>query len=129
MRHVAWMGCMALAAAAPPALGQARPAEPVNMADAFDNTIVSHYPDGVWVKHFFEPDGRYVATFSDGRRWTAHWSAQSDRVCLSQIRPRQLLPRFCTRMVAADVGDSWRSRDPLGRTVRNELVAGRPSSF
>lgn len=128
MRHVAWMGCMALAASSP-AWAQARSPGVAVMADAFDNTIVSHYPNGVWVKHFFEPDGRYVATFSDGRRWTAHWSAQSDRVCLSQIRPRQLLPRFCTRMVAADVGDSWVSRDPLGRTVRNELVAGRPSSF
>ena len=124
MRHVVWMGCLVLAASSP-ALGQARPAEAVNMGDAFGNTIVSHYSNGDWVKHFFEPDGRYVASFSDGRRWTARWSAESDRVCLSQIRPRQLLPRFCTPMVEADVGDSWRSRDPLGRTVRNELIAGR----
>ena len=37
----------------------------------------------------------------------------------------QFLPRFCSPMVEADVGDSWRARDPLGRTIRNELVAGR----
>ena len=29
------------------------------------------------------------------------------------------------RMVEADVGDTWRARDPLGRSIRNELVAGR----
>ena len=28
-------------------------------------------------------------------------------------------------MVAAGVGSTWRSRDPIGRTVRNVLVAGR----
>jgi hypothetical protein len=28
-------------------------------------------------------------------------------------------------MVEADIGQSWQARDPLGRTIRNELVAGR----
>lgn len=125
MQHVAWMGCLALIMAGSPASGQTRSPPGVDMADAFQNTIVSHYSNGAWVKHFFEPDGRYVASFSDGRRWTAHWSAEPGRVCLRHIRPRQILPRFCTAMVEADIGDSWTSRDPLGRTVRNELVAGR----
>jgi len=118
------MGCVA-AIVASPVLGQARPGHAGDMADAFQNTIVSHYSNGAWVKHFFEPDGRYVASFSDGRRWTANWSTEGGRVCLRHIRPRQILPRFCTAMVDADVGDSWTSRDPLGRTVRNELVEGR----
>ena len=44
---------------------------------------------------------------------------------MNEIRPRMLIGRFCTSMVAAGVGSTWRSRDPIGRTVRNVLVAGR----
>ncbi|MDO9607269.1 MAG: hypothetical protein Q7J26_01990 [Brevundimonas sp.] len=96
-----------------------------DMADAFGNTIVSHYPNGQWVKHFFEPDGRYVSQFSDGRQLSARWSREGDKICLTGFRPRQILPRFCSRMVEADIGETWQARDPLGRTIRNELVAGR----
>lgn len=31
---------------------------------AFGNTVVSRYPDGGWVKHWFNPDGTYAAQFS-----------------------------------------------------------------
>jgi hypothetical protein len=102
-------------------------ASPVSadMSKAFGNTIISHYPNGQWVKHYFEPDGRYTSQFSDGRRLNARWTAESGKICLSGFRPRQILPRFCSRMVEADVGDTWQARDPLGRSIRNELVAGR----
>ncbi len=96
-----------------------------DMSNAFGNTIVSHYPNGQWVKHFFEPDGRYTSQFSDGRRLSARWTAEDGRICLSGFSPRQILPRFCSRMVQVEVGETWRARDPLGRTIRNELVAGR----
>ena len=96
-----------------------------DMNDAFGNTIVSHYPDGHWVKHWFDRDGRYSAHFWDGRRLEGRWTIEGDRVCLSHMRPRMILPRFCTAMVEADIGDTWQSRDPLGRRVRNVLVAGR----
>ncbi|MBA4804417.1 MAG: hypothetical protein H2038_07190 [Brevundimonas sp.] len=92
---------------------------------AFGNTVVSRYPDGGWVKHWFNPDGSYAAQFSDGRRLAARWSVRGERVCLTNIRPNMLIPRFCTDMIQADVGDSWQSRDPLGRRVQNVLVAGR----
>ena len=92
---------------------------------AFGNTVVSRYPDGGWVKHWFNPDGSYAAQFSDGRRLSARWSVRGERVCLSNIRPSMLIPRFCTAMIEADVGETWQSRDPLGRRVQNVLVAGR----
>jgi len=103
----------------------AAPPASADMSKAFGNTIVSHYPNGQWVRHYFEPDGRYTSQFSDGRRVAARWSAEGDKICLSGFSPRQILPRFCSRMVEADVGDTWRARDPLGRSIRNELVAGR----
>ncbi|WP_339913865.1 hypothetical protein [uncultured Brevundimonas sp.] len=92
---------------------------------AFGNTVVSRYPDGAWVKHWFNPDGTYQAHFSDGRELVARWTVDGDRVCLSQMRPSMLLPRFCTPLIEAEVGETWRSRDPLGRTVQNVLQAGR----
>ena len=93
--------------------------------DAFGNTVVSRYPDGGWVKHWFNPDGSYAAQFSDGRRLSARWSVRGERVCLSHIRPSMLIPRVCTEMIDADIGETWQSRDPLGRRVQNVLVAGR----
>ena len=95
------------------------------MQAAFGNTVVSHYPDGNWVKHWFDRDGAYRALFSDGRRLTARWAHEGDKVCLNEIRPRMILSRFCTPLVDASVGQSWPGRDPLGRRVRNELIAGR----
>lgn len=92
---------------------------------AFGNTVLSRYPDGGWVKHWFNPDGTYTAQFSDGRRLTAEWRVEGDRICLRNIRPNMLIPRFCTAMIEADVGDTWNSRDPLGRRVQNVLLAGR----
>ena len=93
--------------------------------DAFGNTVVSRYPDGGWVKHWFNPDGSYAAQFSDGRRLSARWSVRGERVCLSHIRPSMLIPRVCTTLIDADIGETWQSRDPLGRRVQNVLVAGR----
>ena len=96
-----------------------------DMNASFGNTVISRYPDGGWVKHWFNPDGSYSAQFSDGRRLAARWSVQGERVCLTNMRPNMLIPRFCTDMIEADVGDTWHSRDPLGRRVQNVLVAGR----
>ncbi len=95
------------------------------MQAAFGNTIVSHYPNGHWVKHWFDRDGGYRAQFWDGRRLTARWAREGNKVCLNNIQPRMILSRFCTPLVEASVGATWPGRDPLGRRVRNELVAGR----
>lgn len=93
--------------------------------NAFGNTVLSRYPDGGWVKHWFNPDGSYAAQFSDGRRLTARWRIDGDRICLTNIRPNMFIPRFCTDMIDAEVGETWHSRDPLGRRVQNVLIAGR----
>ena len=60
-------------------------AVPAFMAVAFDNTVMSHYPDGGWVKHWFNRDGSYEGRFSDGRRITARWEVDRNRVCLDRI--------------------------------------------
>ena len=121
MRARAWLiGSVFLA------LGAVGPAgaDP-GLSSAFGNTIVSHYPDGGWVKHWFNPDNTYSAQFSDGRRISARWRIERRNVCLTHIRPSMLIPRFCSPLVEAQVGQSWNARDPMGRRVRNTLVAGR----
>lgn len=95
------------------------------ISTAFGNTVLSRYSDGGWVKHWFNPDGTYSAQFSDGRRLTANWRIEGERICLNNIRPNMLIPRFCTAMIDAEVGETWHSRDPLGRRVQNVLLAGR----
>src|SRR5690606_30151454 len=60
------------------------------MQATFGNTVVSHYPNGNWVKHWFDRDGAYRALFSDGRRLTARWAQEGDKICLNEIRPRMI---------------------------------------
>ena len=97
-----------------------------DVSAAFGNTVVSHYSDGGWVKHWFNRDGSYSAEFSDGRRITATWRVEGERVCLIGIRPAfMMISRFCSPIISADVGERWASRDPLGRRVQNELLPGR----
>ena len=101
-------------------------ANEAQMAAAFGNTVISRYPDGGWVKHWFERSGGYSAEFSDGRRIRGSWQVEGDRLCLNGITPSiMLIRRFCAPMVEVRQGQTWTSRDPLGRRVQNELVVGR----
>ena len=114
---------IALAAACAAATPMTASAE---IADMFENTLVSRYPDGGWVRHWFNRDGTYSAQFSDGRRLSASWRVEGERVCLNGIRPAfMMISRFCSPMIQADVGESWEARDPLGRRVTNILQSGR----
>ncbi len=115
------LGALVLSAAlAGPAAASA------DMDEAFGNTVVSRYPDGGWVKHWFNRDGSYSAEFSDGRRLAARWRVEGQRVCLNGIRPAfMMISRFCSPIIEADLGQTWVSRDPLGRRVTNVLQPGR----
>ena len=102
------------------------PASDTQMAAAFGNTVISRYPDGGWVKHWFDRDGGYSAEFSDGRRIRGSWRIEGERLCLNGITPSiMLIRRFCSPMVAVRQGETWASRDPLGRRVQNQLLQGR----
>lgn len=97
-----------------------------DIASAFGNTVLSRYADGGWVKHWFERDGTYRAEFSSGHTISGQWRIEGDKICLNRIRPAiMMISRFCSPMIEARVGETWPSRDPLGRRVTNELVRGR----
>lgn len=119
-RGLSLIGCLALLSAGLPSLASAE------IDQAFGNTLVSHYPDGGWVRHWFNPDGSYSARFSSGRTITGRWRIEGDRVCLNNITPAiMMISRFCSPMISASVGERWVSRDPLGRRVTNVLQRGR----
>lgn len=116
------IGGAALVALAVLAAGSAR----ADISSAFGNTVLSRYADGGWVKHWFERDGSYRAEFSSGRTISGQWRVEGDKICLNRIRPAiMMIDRFCSPMIEARVGQTWASRDPLGRRVTNELVRGR----
>ena len=59
-------------------------------------------------------------------RLAARWRVEGERVCLNGIRPAfMMISRFCSPMIQAGVGETWVSRDPLGRRVTNVLQRGR----
>jgi hypothetical protein len=119
-RSFALMVALGIAVAATPQAAKA------DIEQAFGNTLVSHYPDGGWVRHWFNPDGTYSARFSSGRTISARWRVEGDRVCLNNITPSiMMISRFCSPMISASVGERWESRDPLGRRVTNVLQRGR----
>lgn len=95
-------------------------------SDAFGNTVLSRYSDGGWVKHWFDRDGSYAAEFSDGRRLAARWRIEGERICLNGIRPAfMMISRYCSPLIQADLGQTWVTRDPMGRRVTNILQSGR----
>lgn len=101
-------------------------ANEARMSAAFGNTVISRYADGGWVKHWFERGGGYSAEFSDGRRIRGSWRIEGERLCLNDIQPSiMLIRRFCSPMVEVRQGETWASRDPLGRRVQNQLIQGR----
>jgi len=119
--HKVWiLAGLALALATPSA------ARDQGISATFGNTIVTTYRDGGQVHHWFDADGQYRSFFSDGRQVTARWTIEGKKLCLSNIRPRILLSRFCTDYFEAKVGDRWSGRDPIGRRVQNTLIRGRP---
>ncbi len=125
-RAVAACAALVIGAAAGAAEGQDAGRHPAQISHAFGNTVLSRYPDGGWVKHWFDADGGYRAEFSSGRRIAARWRVEGRQVCLNGITPRiMMISRFCSEMPNGRVGETWSSRDPLGRRVVNELRPGR----
>lgn len=113
------LAVLALAAYAPPALADAR------LEPAFENTIVSTYPDGRKARLWLNPGGTYSAAGRTGRRSSGRWSVKGEQVCLRQRRPIPVPFTYCTRIVEGGVGTKWRGKAVTGEAIAIQLVAGR----
>jgi hypothetical protein len=92
---------------------------------AFNNTVVSTYPDGRHAELWLNRDGTYKAMgrrkdLSDG-----HWSLKGGKVCLRQSHPLAVPFSYCTPLRAGGVGTSWAAKAVTGEAVKVKIVAGR----
>ncbi|ATQ43155.1 hypothetical protein [Caulobacter mirabilis] len=96
---------------------------------AFQNTIVSTYPDGKSTKLWLERNGQYEALRANGQRTGGSWQMKGDRLCMTQRRPIFVPLAFCTGIpsLKGGVGVSWTAKGLKGEPVRHTVVAGRGS--
>lgn len=92
---------------------------------AFENTIVSTYPDGRQAKLWLNPDGTYAAEGRRHDRSSGHWKIRGERICLRQSHPPTLPFSYCTNVPSGGVGASWNAKAVTGEPIRVKLVAGR----
>jgi hypothetical protein len=112
---------LAATLAAPPA-AHAAPAQTAGVESAFGNTLLTIDPDGRSRKIWLKPDGTWTGLSRRGLDLAGKWTAQGDKVCLKQSKPR-LPGSMCERFPAQpDVG--VKAKDPTGKTVELKLVKG-----
>lgn len=94
---------------------------------AFNNTIVSVYPDGKMTRLWLHPDGAYDAQRANGQRTGGSWVIKGQKVCMTQKRPFYVPLAFCTAIppTSGGVGASWTAKGLKGEPVRHTLTAGR----
>jgi hypothetical protein len=109
----------AIALAAPPAY-----ANPV-LEPAFENTIISTYPDGRQAKLWLNPDGTYRATGRRGQPTSGRWRLKGQQICMKQKRPFPAPVTYCTAVKQGGIGTTWAGKAVTGEPIRISLVAGR----
>lgn len=97
------------------------------LTPAFNNTIVSVYPDGKTTRLWLHPNGTYDAQRANGQRTGGAWEMKSGKVCMTQKRPFFVPLAFCTIIppTGGGVGASWTAKGLKGEPVRHTLTAGR----
>lgn len=99
---------------------------PADLELAFQNTLLSTYPDGRQAKLWLDPDGTYTAESRRHRPLRGSWRIEDDRLCLRQTHPPLLLPfTYCTPLHEGGIGTSWQATAPTGEAITVTLVAGR----
>ena len=90
---------------------------------AFQNTIVSTYPDNRKAELWLEPSGSYAAMGRRGDRSSGRWKIQGDKLCLKQSHPATMpFFRYCTPI---PVEEQWTTKAITGETIHVRLVKGR----
>ncbi|HUZ14217.1 MAG TPA: hypothetical protein VMU93_15375 [Caulobacteraceae bacterium] len=113
-------GLIAGAAAKPPLV-----AAPPDISAAFQNTIVSTYPDGRQAELWLNADGTYTAEGRAHDRSKGHWKIRGEKLCLSQSSPFVFGFTFCTPLHGGGVGTSWRGKAVTGEPIQITVVKGR----
>ena len=105
-----------------PLAAHAAAAPPANVSAAFGNTVLTVDPDGRSRKIWLRPDGSWTGLSRRGLDLAGKWTAQGDKVCLSQSKPR--LPGRMCQVFPTDPKVGLNAKDPGGKTVHLKLVKG-----
>jgi hypothetical protein len=96
------------------------------LGPAFNNTIVSVYPDGKSTRTWLHPNGTYDGLRANGQRTFGSWELKGEKLCLTQKKPFFVPLAFCTAIPArGGVGASWMAKGLKGEPVRHTLSPGR----
>ena len=98
---------------------------PTGIDAAFDNTIISTFPDGRQGKLWLDRDGTYTG---EGRRHdpsSGAWVLKSGELCLQQYRPIPVPFNYCTPIPNTGVGSHWNAKSVFGDAIVISVVAGR----
>ena len=101
------------------------PAQATGLDEAFDNTIVSTYPDGRTAELWLNRDGSYTAEGRRHDRSSGHWTVKGAKVCLRQSKPWAPPFSFCTPTFQGGVGSTWTAKAVTGEQIHVKLIAGR----
>ncbi len=110
-----WAAAAAASVAAPPAA----------LRPAFENTIVSTYPDGRTARLWMNVDGSYRGQGRTGRFSSGRWWLKGGQVCLKQSRPFPYPFSYCTAVPTGGPGAVWTGKAVTGEPIRIQLVQGR----
>jgi hypothetical protein len=119
------MRLLPIVLAAATCLAAYAPALAKGLDEAFNNTVVSTYPDGRTAELWLNRDGTYNAEGRRHDRSNGHWTLKGDKVCLRQSRPVAVPFQFCTPTFQGGVGSTWTAKAVTGEQVHVKLVAGR----
>ena len=103
----------------------ASPPSEVDLEPAFENTLLSTYPDGRTARMWLKRGGRFEGRGRRGGLSSGTWRVRDGQVCFSQRRPIPLPGSFCTPIVPGGIGSHWATTAVTGETIRVDLVAGR----
>ena len=112
----------AIAAGIAPLGAQAAAAPSANVSAAFGNTVLTIDPDGRTRKIWLQPDGTWTGLSRRGLDLAGKWTAEGDKVCLSQSKPK-LFGRMCETF-PTDPKVGIDAKDPTGKDVHLKLVKG-----
>ena len=126
MTRLMLLTAASIAAAGPiSALADAPAKIPASLNVAFDNTIVSTYPDGRQSEIWLNRDGSYKGMGRRKDRSDGHWTLKGSKICLRQSHPMAVPFTYCTPLRSGGVGTTWSAKAVTGDQVKVKIVKGR----
>ena len=98
---------------------------PASLNVAFDNSIVSTYPDGRKSEIWLNRDGTYKGMGRRKDRSDGHWTLKGSKICLRQSHPMAVPFTYCTPLRSGGVGTTWTAKAVTGEQVHVKIVKGR----